>query len=396
MERRRSVTRALALFLLALSVAWLAPSRASADEGAYRQLAQEATTAMAERRLDEALRLFQEMHAMAPSARTLWSLGRVHHEMGHYVRAMRYLALALEDPRRPLDAEQRMEAEALARRAEAMTGLLEVRLPAGARAEDVDLLVDDEVLGEGAAFARIPADLPAPDGEARVTLRVDSGEHTVRLQVAGRSTSPQRVTLTPGGHVELRPGFEEGGGLGVAGGAVGVIGVVSLDAASPGPAVRTSVELAIGQPEEPLALSLQPLVPNDPLRTLGPLEALCEVPCERTVARGTYRVAVSRRGADPLAGNVIDLVRDSRLLVEYADNEPFRIWGTLTTGLVVAGGAVMIGLGADGLGGSISRDDASALLVVGVVLDSILFWPTVAFPFMGDEAHVAVAPLDAR
>lgn len=393
------------LFLATTSLFAVTP-RAHAQDETYRRLAEEAARAMAERRPTDALVIFREMHALAPSARTSWSLGRVHYELGRYVTALDYLGQALSDPRRPLEAAQREEVLALQARAEALTGVLALTV---APAEATVLVDDVEVpRSEG---ARIPGLLSRSQhvrivegvqtSSLALELRLDPGDHVVRIERAGRDPAVRRVQIRPGERasaeiLDLTPASESlSGGLGVQIGA-------SLERAQLAPAdARISVVLA---PEETRALTLhlQPLAIAGAPGPIGPPERLCTAPCEARHARGSYAAHVSLPGDDALvaAPGVVPIVSDTLLTVSFHDETVTRIAGWIGTGLIVGYGLVGTVLGAAAF--AVGRDDrfrvslgeATPGVLLGTGISSIVLGLLgLPFALAPDWGEIRVSPL---
>lgn len=96
-------------------VAWLyligmlfcMPVRAQAAPESYDSTIAEAVDEFNAGHFAEAYALFQQAHALEPSARTLRGLGLCAYELGHYVRAATLLERALSDPNKPLQTDQR-------------------------------------------------------------------------------------------------------------------------------------------------------------------------------------------------------------------------------------------------------------------------------------------------
>jgi hypothetical protein len=386
-------------------------SRVEAQDDTYRRLAEGATRAMSEHRVEDALTIFREMHAMQPSARTLWSLGRVHHEMGRYVLAMSYLDQALVDPRRPLDAEQRQQATELRARAEALTGVLELTVDPA----DAIVLIDDvELSGVGESsfpgMLRRGEQVQVTNGEQRsrmtFQLRLDAGDHVVRVERQGREPSIRRVPIRPGERARAeivdisaaRPADTSSAVVG--NGAPMVEGGLEFVPPVQGPDVRLVVRLAQGV-EGPLVLSLQPVTTMGAVTPIGEREVVCEAPCEVRHARGTYSASVSRAGGgDAYALSLVPLTIDTQLVLNYRDESATRISGAITTTLVAGYGVLATILGSIALGidsGDSFREvispTAGGILLGTGISAALLGLLGLGFAFQVDWLEVSLAPM---
>jgi hypothetical protein len=410
--RRPLITRDGALFCAALFLAATPPlaatPRARAQDDTYRRLAEEAARAMAERRPADALVVFREMHALAPSARTFWSLGRVHYELGQYVIALDYLGQALTDPRRPLEAAQREEVVALQARAEALTGVLALSVAPA----DATILLDDVEVAR-TADARVPGLLSRSqrvqivDGvqtsSLALELRLDPGDHVVRIERAGREPAVRRVQIRPGERASaavLDLATEETRRFDTALGALVIPSTGGLGVSVPSDA-RIVVEPAAGETRA-LTVHLQPLAIAGAPGPIGPPERLCTAPCEARHALGSYAALVSLPGEETLlsAPGVVPVVSDTLFTVSLHDETPTRVAGWIATGLILGYGLVGTVLGAAAL----AVDDGDELRVAlsgsapGVLLGTGI--PAIVLGLLGlpfalapDWAEVRVSPL---
>lgn len=403
MEPRRSLTHAARGVLT--MIVWLVltcATAAHAQDDTYRRLAEDATRAMAEHRLEDALSIFREMHAMQPSARTLWSLGRVHHELGRYVIAMGYLDQALLDPRRPLDDAQRQQASELRARAEALTGVLELTVDPA----DGIVLIDDVQLREGEptpGLVHRATQVQITNGQERsrlvLELRLDAGDHTVRVERSGQEPSVRRVPIRPGerSRAEIietgapttsgeRPaGFAPEDGA-LAGGWIGP-GIPGGQS----PEVRLVVSLA-DDTQGPLTLSLQPFAVMGSFAPIGPREVVCDAPCDVRHARGAFVASVARGGGDAVSAlGVLGLTSDSSLVVRYHDETATRVAGAVTVGVLLGYGLLGTILGAVLLE---SPDKTEGTWLLGTGIGSAVLGLTgLVFAFQTDWAEVSLAPL---
>lgn len=99
-------------------------AQAQAEEvpARYQELVAQAIEESAQGRWDEAHRLFRAAHLAYPNARSFRGLAMTAFEIPDYVTAVISMRAALASEVRPLTAEQRVEGEALLRRAEVFVG----------------------------------------------------------------------------------------------------------------------------------------------------------------------------------------------------------------------------------------------------------------------------------
>jgi tetratricopeptide (TPR) repeat protein len=179
---------------LGTALACAMPLRASADVGVAAAPAEgdaanayEAAIAAAleEFQLEhwqEAIVHFERAHALSPSARTHRGLGLACFEARQYDRAVTHLRAALDDPRKPLTAEQRRNVERALQRTLALVGEVTVEVaPEGAR-----LFVDG---------ARRD-----PDAGPLVLL---AGEHSFELEAAGHPPLRRVIAVAAGTHLRI-------------------------------------------------------------------------------------------------------------------------------------------------------------------------------------------------
>ena len=142
---------------------------------AYTRVIQEGLVEFDAGNYAEARVMFEQAHALKPSARTLRGMGMTSFELKEYVRAERELNAALIDLRQPLSDAQRKDALALLLRLEHYIGKLQVRTdPAKA---SVTL---DGVSVSGAEF------------------KADLGRHELVVEAPGYRTLSRAVTVEGG------------------------------------------------------------------------------------------------------------------------------------------------------------------------------------------------------
>jgi len=142
----------------------------------------------------EARVLFEQAHALRPSARTLRGMGKVSFELKEYVRAQKELNAALVELRSPLSEEQRHEVLGLLLRVEKFIGRLTIRVK------------------PPEAQASITLDGQHVEGE----LKLDLGTHDLSihapgyrsihrtLSVEGGKTTRLELTLVPNDQAQAR------------------------------------------------------------------------------------------------------------------------------------------------------------------------------------------------
>ncbi len=131
----------------------------------------------------EARALFERAHELEPSARTLRAIGLCAFEEKRYVSSVLYLQSAMEDPRSPLDEEQRRQLSDVLHRARAFVAQYTLFL----NPEDATLRVDGSppVLVDG-------------------KLMLDPGEHDLTLSAEGYHEAQRRILAQPREDLTLR------------------------------------------------------------------------------------------------------------------------------------------------------------------------------------------------
>lgn len=124
----------------------------------------------------EARVLFEQAHALRPSARTLRGMGKVSFELKEYVRAQKELNMSLVELRSPLSEAQRHEVLGLLLRVEKFIGKLSIRV------KSVDAPVS------------ITLDGSTVEGE----LKLDLGQHELSVQAPGYRTLIRAVSIEGG------------------------------------------------------------------------------------------------------------------------------------------------------------------------------------------------------
>lgn len=347
--------RALCLTLALCAFAAPVQAQDDAPSPAYQALAQRATAAVTAGELDEALVLFRELHAMSPSARTLWALGRVHFERSEYVVAHEHLRAALDDSRRPLDVAQRANATELLRTAANLISQVTLEVTPS----------DAVVLVDGVQANERP-------------LRLDPGEHTLRFEAPEHEPADRRVELAGGQQTTVQ---------------VALTPVVTdISNAAPPDAPR-EIQIDVRGPPG-LRLYLRPII-EGPQHAFGPDDRSFETERPAHIMSGVYFAAVQR--GDSIASNLqpVPLQSDAVLEVDYVDYEGMRIGGwtfvisSFSLGLAgtIAGGVLLD----DPTPGTDESAIGTGLLVPGIVL-LVLAAAGLGFPLVSDEAAVRVHP----
>jgi len=103
-----------------------------APPAGYQELVDSGLAESAAGRFGEARAKFRQAHALFPNARTLRVIGMVAFELRDYVDAVRHLELALAEPRRALDDEQRFQVSGLLQQARGYVARYSIsELPSG-------------------------------------------------------------------------------------------------------------------------------------------------------------------------------------------------------------------------------------------------------------------------
>jgi hypothetical protein len=153
------------------------------EDAIYRQTIRDGVGEYDSGHFEEARSLFRRAHEMNPSARTLRGIGMASFELRDYVVAVRSLAAALQDTRKPLLPEQRFGVQDLLERARMFVDVYRVKLsPRTTR-----LLVDGH----------------APEFEPDGTLLFGFGEHTLEASAPGMATRSESITIRGGARKDL-------------------------------------------------------------------------------------------------------------------------------------------------------------------------------------------------
>jgi hypothetical protein len=176
---------AMSRMLLAALMLLLAPAvmTARAQKSEYDRVLDEALSEFQQGHFDEARALFEQAHALEPSARTLRGIGMTEFELRHYVRSLQLLQQSLVDARKPLTADLRAKTEQLVQRTERFVARFRMRLEPETATIEVD-----------GASAKTE-----PDG----MLWLDAGEHTLRVSSAGFAIHEQKLDAVGGSEQEL-------------------------------------------------------------------------------------------------------------------------------------------------------------------------------------------------
>jgi hypothetical protein len=167
----------LGVLVVLIALAGDRGARAQTDESdaAYRRTIAAAVDAFQQGHFALARDLFQRAHQLSPSARTLRGMGIADFEGGHYALALDEIEAALADARKPLDPDQRRDAEELVARGRLLVGTLRVRVTPASAALFIN--------GVG---------VPGHDA------RLDPGDYVVRAVAEGYATSEASVHIDAG------------------------------------------------------------------------------------------------------------------------------------------------------------------------------------------------------
>jgi hypothetical protein len=180
-----------------------APAIESPDEppasvqAEYRDVVERAIAEFGAGRWAEARSLFLRAHTLWPSARTWRSLGMTSFELRKYGRALSELQSALDDPRRPLSADQRSQVQALIEQTRSFVGRYRLRLSPS----------DAQVFVDGTPRAPAPGE-PLLLGVGRHELLIRAPGHVdVRraIDVQGDEDDELAIVLRPIGAASAVP-----------------------------------------------------------------------------------------------------------------------------------------------------------------------------------------------
>jgi hypothetical protein len=183
-------TGAALLFIHALAVTQFAAAQTSPDpESAFGPTVERALQAYDAERWDDARLLFEQAHALEPTARTLRAIGMVAFNQADHVSALLSLEASLVDTRKPLSPEQRAHAEQLIGTAEQRIGLFRLRL--------------------APANAVLSVDGKPPRRRLDGRLVLAPGHHQLTANAAGHRMLTRGFEVTPGDRaaieLELEP-----------------------------------------------------------------------------------------------------------------------------------------------------------------------------------------------
>lgn len=166
---------------LLLGAAQNAAAQAHAANDEYAKTIENAVLEFDSGNWPEARVLFEQAHALRPSARTLRGMGKVSFELKEYVRAQKELNASLVELRSPLSEAQRKEVLALLQRAEKYIGKLAVHV----KPEDVR----PEITLDGSKV----------EGEQKLDL----GQHELAVQASGYRPLTRNVSIEGGKTLRL-------------------------------------------------------------------------------------------------------------------------------------------------------------------------------------------------
>lgn len=185
--------------------------------GEYDRFIAQALQAYDGGRFAEARSSFRRAHEIAPTARTLRTIGMCSFNLGDYVDALINLEAALADPRKPLSADQRSHANDLIARSQAHVGRFRVRLSPADAALWADgrpppQLLSGEVLlepGRHELSAQASGYQPSKsmlqvDGGDRTTLEIVLTPSPAASDVAGAPPGKSSIVATGEAHSPAR------------------------------------------------------------------------------------------------------------------------------------------------------------------------------------------------
>lgn len=149
-----------------------APGASDLDSSEYTRTIERAVERFRTRDWNRARELFLVAHKLDPSARTLRGIGLTDFESGHYAVAVAELEAALTDTRKPLDAQQRIEVQAVIAHARGFAGNLEIQITPDGASVTIDGL---KVSGD--------------------SFSLDAGEHVLRASAPGYVEAEQTVRV---------------------------------------------------------------------------------------------------------------------------------------------------------------------------------------------------------
>jgi tetratricopeptide (TPR) repeat protein len=148
------------------------------EEPAYRKAIKEGLAEYDALRFEEARSLFRRAHSISPNARTFRGMGMTSFELRDYVSAVRNLSAALQDKRKPLSAEQRIQTRELLDRSR--------------------MFLDVCTLTVSPPKARVIIDGHAPEFEPDGTLLLGFGAHTLEARAPGMATRSLPINVRGG------------------------------------------------------------------------------------------------------------------------------------------------------------------------------------------------------
>jgi hypothetical protein len=158
-------------------------ANASGEDAEYRSVVEEALQEYNRGNWEEAAALFERAHRLNPSARTLRGMGLTAYEARRYVDAIRHLADALSETRRPLTQAQREEVSSTLDRARRFVAHLRLKV--------------------GPSEARVTINGRPAEPDSKGDVATDPGLLDVEITADGYESALRRVRLTAGGQEEL-------------------------------------------------------------------------------------------------------------------------------------------------------------------------------------------------
>lgn len=314
------------------------------EDAEYWRLIDEAVAEANAGRSSEALAGFRAAHGRRPSARTQRGMGLMYFALRDYVSAITRLSAALDDSRRPLDAEQRAEVIATRARAESYVARVEL---------DVEP-ADAQIFCDGNPAVR--------DSNGRVLL--NPGRHEIELVREGYEGDLRAIDAEPGGTHTLRVTLR-----------------TALHASDSGTLVQVVSE------ETELMLHAFPLDVDPALRPQS--SAVCIAPCERRLPPGRYQLGIARRLQPPQSQGEHDILGATRVTLSLNDRTGWRIagWVTLAGTLAVAGSLWIAS-------GYVSSDQTGPMILAGFGVLSVGLSLSLTWAPLNDSMSLRVTPLE--
>lgn len=279
------------------------PADADAQDDGYRALIRDAVEQSRSGHLQEALALFVRAHELRPSARTLRGIGLVRFGLSDYAGTIRALEASLADERRPLSAEDRVEAEEVLERARSFVAWVELSVDPA----DASVSVDGRALE------------PRDDS----TIALNPGRHELRFEAPRRRAEVRAVTVEGGTRqaleVTLRPEVEPTAPV----------------------EVEARLEVRVASEPQGLLLHATPL-DDDGVPVAHSVTEVCVAPCVANLDPGLYRLGIGRPAQQPTAVGDYRVDEALSVTMHFEDRSDLRLVGWITGGAAIAAALVLL------------------------------------------------------